>query len=248
MPTNSSEARQQNDDSSWLSVVRRWLYKPYIAIGGFIGATGAIVTAVLFLVNFFGSGPPGRQVQIVLGGGTGSTVACSGPSNHYACTNLAAGTSVRLVCTAYGQPQQFPGYTNGLWDYTSEGWVNDHYVGTNVQGPAAPGCVGTISRPVAGSVTPSIANGPYAVVTDEATNVSVRTVPGQSSPAKTSLHSGTLVRLTCSVAAGPVVPAPRALGPGASNNYWDKLVGPVGWIPDSYVATYNTQAVAPGCV
>ena len=43
------------------------------------------------------------------------------------------------------------------------------------------------------------------------------------------------------------IPAPRALGPAHTNNVWDRIATPFGWIPDSFVATYSVAPVAPPC-
>jgi hypothetical protein len=174
-----------------------------------------------------------------------ATLAYAGPSTHgYVAKPINVNMPVRVICTVYGEPLPF-GTKNALWDYTDHGWLNDHYITTGATGPTAPGCTGTTSNPSPGTDLPTKASGPYAVIAA----VPVRTQPTSTAPTETPpLAAGTFVRLQCTIAKGPVIPAPRALGPGASNNVWDQVVNPVGWVPDSYVDTYSLTPVAPACL
>lgn len=178
-----------------------------------------------------------------------NTTAYAGPSTrgYEVIGTVAVNTRVRVVCTAYGQPGTFGDRVVSLWDYTDRGWLNDHYVSTGTTDPTAPGCTGSTGRPQAGSTRTTVASGPYAVITDEGGRLPVLAEPDPSARVVDNLQSGQFVRLQCTLAQGPPVPAPRALGPARSNNVWDRIATPYGWVPDSFVATYSVAPVAPPC-
>jgi hypothetical protein len=185
----------------------------------------------------------------------GQIVAYGGPStqtSYQRLTVLAAGSYVHLICTAYGEPVVFGSTAHPLWDYTDKGWVNDHFVQTNVSGPAANGCTGTVGAPMEGKTTPSLSSGPFAVVADEGTFVSVHSDASPASSQLTQLEGGDLVVLVCSRSTGPVVMPPK--GYSLSNNDWDQIAphpdwdaGTKYWVPDSFVASYSARSTAPAC-
>ena len=185
------------------------------------------------------------RTTVVVPGGQGSTSAYRGPSTdgYPAAKTLLAGTPVVVVCTVYGEPSKFP---SAIWDYTDKGWLNDHFVGTGGRNPSANGCIGNVAKPTAGKTSPSLQSGPYAVIADEGLDVPVHAGPGDSAIVG-NLRGGDLVRVQCATSQGSVVPAPRALGNSRSNNVWDRIVAPPGWLPDSYVATYSVEPIAPRC-
>ncbi|HEU5107821.1 MAG TPA: hypothetical protein VFT95_04520 [Micromonosporaceae bacterium] len=178
-----------------------------------------------------------------------TTTAYAGPSQdgYPAVGGVPVNTRIDVICTAYGRPTRFGDRTVALWDYTERGWINDHYISTGTSAPIAPGCVGSISRPKQGTARPSTASGPWAIVAEEGRQVPVRSSPEATAGPVAFLAAGTFVRLQCTTAGGLVVPAPKAMGPGHSNDVWDRIVDPSGWVPDSFVATYSTRPVAPAC-
>lgn len=207
-----------------------------IAIGGFV---------------IFGQGQSQDNQEttgpVVVAAG-GATDTYTGPSaSGYTVKNVVpANTHIRIICTAYGAPLSF-GNKNALWDFTDLGWLNDHYVSTGTASPTAPGCTGSTGDPRPGTELPTKASGPYAVIADEGNDVPVRIHPATSASVAAELPAGRFVRIQCTAATGPVIPAPRALGPPGSDNVWDRIGNPAGWVPDSYVATYATVPVAPAC-
>jgi hypothetical protein len=178
-----------------------------------------------------------------------TTTAYAGPSTqgYSVIGTVPVNTRLHVICTAYGQPGNFDGRTVALWDYTDRGWLNDHYVSTGTAEPTAPGCTGNVGKPQAGATRTTVASGPYAVIADEGSRLPVRTEPGPSARVVEELPAGQFIRLQCTLTQGPVIPAPRALGVTHSNNVWDRIVAPSGWIPDSFVATYSVAPVAPPC-
>jgi hypothetical protein len=176
------------------------------------------------------------------------TSAYAGPSavGYIAVSHISTNTQVRVICTVYGSPFSSE-IENALWDYTDHGWLNDHFVSTGTQEPTAPGCTGTTKYPSPGTDLPTKASGPYAVIADEGRSVPVQRQPALAASTIRRLPAGTFVRLQCTIAKGPVISAPRAIGPSGSNNVWDRIVEPDGWIPDSYVATYSLKPVTPSC-
>jgi hypothetical protein len=178
-----------------------------------------------------------------------TTTAYAGPSTqgYNVIGTVPVNTRVRVICTAYGQPGRFDDRVVSLWDYTDRGWLNDHYVSTGTTEPTAAGCIGSTGKPQAGSTRTTVASGPYAVITDEGSRLPVRTEPNPSAQVIQQLPAGQFVRLQCTLTQGPVIPAPRALGPAHSNNVWDRIATPSGWVPDSFVATYSAAPVAPPC-
>lgn len=220
------------------------LLRLFALVAGFLLTLSGALLAVWLEVT----GNSTRTTVVVPGGG-GSTLSYTGPSTQgYAkLGNLKANEQVDVICTAYGEPLRFGDVNSSLWDYTSKGWLNDHFVSTGGPGPFANGCTGTTSTPRVGETRPTVPSGPYAIITDEHADLPVRTDAALTAPTIAMLKSGRFVRLQCTLAKGPVIPAPRGLGPGASNNIWDRIVEPSGWVPDSYVATHNVHAVAPSC-
>jgi hypothetical protein len=226
-----------------------FLGRPWWQGVGAIVGVAALVVAVLALV------PSGQQSSIssisavVTTDGDGATDAYAGPSTHgyYIKKTINANAVVHVICTVYGEP--YPsGAKNALWDYTDLGWLNDHFISTGAKGPTAPGCTGTASMPRAGTNIPTKPSGPYAVIADEGRRVPVRIQPTLTAPTTGGgLVPGTFVRLRCTIKRGPDIAAPRALGPAGSNNVWDRIVDPDGWVPDSYVATYSGEPIAPSC-
>jgi hypothetical protein len=199
--------------------------------------------------------PDPRLVQITDPDGDSGVVVYGGPSTRVSYQrrgNLAVGTQVHLICTVYGEPIGTDGASRSLWDYTDKGWINDHFVATNVSGPGANACTGSVTQPVEGSTVPSQRVGPFAIVTDEGASVPLRREASLSAAPLMSLPGGTFVVLQCSVSQGPVVAAPR--GYTTSNNDWDRLVklpdwdqSSAYWVPDSFVASYSPHSVAPAC-
>lgn len=192
--------------------------------------------------------PTGTSTVIIPGGG-GKTDAYAGPSTrgYVVERSLSAHTPVTVICTVYAQPRHFGTTTDALWDYTDHGWLNDHFVHTGVAGPTANGCLGSTNNPKLGGARPTKAAGPYAVTTAEGDPLPVRAQPAVSAPTIEDLTAGTFVSLQCTSINGPVIPAPHGLGPAHSNNVWDRIVDPDGWVPDSYVSTYSLHPVAPRC-
>jgi hypothetical protein len=196
-----------------------------------------------------------RLVEITAPDGESGVAVYGGPSTQTSYQrrgNVASGTQVRLVCTVYGEPIGRDGSSRALWDYTDKGWINDHFVATNVSGPAANACTGSVTQPVEGSTVPSQTVGPFAIVADEGAPVPLRREASLSAATLTSLPGGTFVVLRCSVRPGPVVAAPR--GYATSNNDWDQLVNQSDWdqastywVPDSFVASYSPHSTAPAC-
>lgn len=217
-----------------------------LVLGVLLVATG---TVVLVLHDPSERSRNGDPIVIVPGGG-GAATAYNGPSTrgYSVSTTVPVKTHVHVICTVYAQPLKFGATNVNLWDYTDHGWLNDHFVSTGVIGPTAPGCKGTVAKPMPGTDIPTRASGPYAVITDEGIILMVRKQPALSAPETgEKLAAGTFVRLACTVTAGPDIPAPRALGANRSNNVWDRLVGTGGYIPDSYLATYSIEPIAPPC-
>ena len=178
-----------------------------------------------------------------------TTTAYSGPSTqgYDVSETVRVNTRIRVICTVYGQPNTFEGNTVSLWDYTDHGWLNDHYISTGTTEPTAPGCTGNADKPQTGTTRTTVASGPYAIIADEGSRLPVRTDPNLSAHVSQELPTGQFIRLQCTLTQGPTIQAPRALGPTHSNNIWDRLAAPSGWVPDSYVATYSLTPVAPPC-
>ncbi len=206
--------------------------------------------AVIGLGSFFIIGPGHLQDNSVAAGEvvTANTSSYAGPSTQgYAVLgNVSVNTQVRVICTVYGEPAS-PGAGNALWDYTDHGWLNNQFISTGTVKPIAAGCGGTTSKPSAGVNLPTRSSGPYAVIAQEGSGVPVRAQPSLGSPTIHELAAGTFVWIQCTVSKGPVVPAPRAIGSAGSDNIWDQIVDSSGWVPDSYVATYTKNSVAPSC-
>jgi hypothetical protein len=179
---------------------------------------------------------------------TADTDSYAGPSTqgYVVQGSVSVNTQVRVTCTVYGEPAS-PDVTDSLWDYTDHGWVDNRYVSTGTTKPTAPGCDGTTSNPSAGANLPTKSSGPYVVIAQEGAGVPLRAQPVLGSPAILELAAGTFVRIQCTIVKGPIIPAPRAIGSTGSDNVWDQIVDPDGWVPDSYVATYSKNPVAPPC-
>jgi len=178
-----------------------------------------------------------------------TTRAYAGPSTqgYQVIGTVPVNTRLRMICTVHGQPNRFDGRVVSLWDYTDRGWLNDHYVSTGTTDPTAADCIVNIGKPQAGTTLTTVASGPYAVITDEGSGLPVRIGPYRLAQVTQELPAGQFVRLQCTLTQGPVISAPRALGPAHSNNVWDRIATPSGWVPDSFVATYSVAPVAPPC-
>lgn len=229
------------------------------ALAGVIGVVatlaGIVVTVLIATGGISGGGATSptepqrpnvaatKQVSV-----KSDTRAYAGPSDeggYTADASVATGEQVGLVCALYGAPVGTA--HNRLWYYTQQGWLSDHFLATYSIEPLVNECTGDLNSPTVGDAPPNVRAGPFAVFTDQG-RVDVRSAASLTAGIVKSIPDHALVSLQCSVATGPVVPAPRALGPSASNNNWDKIAQPPGWIPDSFVASYSgAQSSAPRC-
>ena len=159
-----------------------------------------------------------------------------------------------LRCSLLGSPVVT---SNRLWYFveyrkggsTENGWIPDHFLSTGQPAQSVTkACIGHIDDPVEGSHVPNVSSGPYPVITDEGSNLAIRSSASGSARAVASLRSGDIVVLSCKVTTTGINPAPRALGPTVSNGDWDRIILPkVGWIPDSNVNSQSTTSTAPAC-
>ena len=188
------------------------------------------------------------QTKVISPEGALSAPVYAGPStiSYRALPQVPVGTVLKLVCSAFGQPvRSATSETENRWDYAEGfGWLNYR----NVTGGAlrVNGCKDAVSHPSEGS-TPPDATGPYSTYMDESADPIVYLDHSMSSNAVAHLRVTSLVRIKCTYVGGPVIPAPRALGSLASNNVWDYISSQHGWIPDSFVLTGSSTAVAPSC-
>jgi hypothetical protein len=181
--------------------------------------------------------------------GTSLIQAYDGPSTHgYTTASLVPPlTTVQLICALFGENVLSQG-SNPLWYYTDHAWIPDHYLATGTKSPRTSGCLGNVSAPHTGQEAPTLQAGPFPVLTDEGTLLPVRSSPTAASAPVGTLQSGDIVVLQCSVRSHTVNPAPRALGAGAANDQWDRIVTPIhGWVPDSNVDTHTSSSPAPRC-
>jgi hypothetical protein len=159
---------------------------------------------------------------------------------------VSAGSFLRLICTAYGEPVTEQGGTGRLWDATDHGWISDQLLETGRSGAAAPGCLGNVRNPSPGRDAGSATSGPFAVIADAA--LIVHSGPSAPSPQSGSLIDGDLVLLDCSTRTGQQVPPPQRLSGAGGNDQWDRLLSPsTGWIPDSNVDSHSSGSAATSC-
>lgn len=159
---------------------------------------------------------------------------------------VLAGTYLRLICTAYGEPVTEQGGTSRLWDATDQGWISDLLLETKQRGAAAPACAGNVHNPIPGGNDGAATSGPFAVIADG--TLDIRSGPDASSSRTSSLVDGDLVLLYCSTRTGQPVPPPQRLSGAGGNDQWDRLQSPsTGWIPDSNVDSHTNGSAAPSC-
>jgi hypothetical protein len=159
-------------------------------------------------------------------------------------STVTAGSRVGVICSAYGQPVALNGATARLWDYTTAGWLNDQLLQTNSPDPVVPACLGNVRSLYPGSGPPRRDTGPFPVITD--TGPSLRDSPSPSGAVTAAVGDGDPVQLSCSVHS-TFVPAPSRLAGAGSNDQWDRVVSPAGWLPDSYVDSHTSGSAAPPC-
>jgi hypothetical protein len=196
-----------------------------------------------------GSTPDGRP-RVIAPDGAISAPVYDGPSqiSYRMLRHVPVETVLNLKCAAFGGSVPFAsGGSSNLWNYVADvGWLNERYVST---GGAAlvNGCLGSVSDPRVGTTPPDKHTGPYSTYTDEGADLIVYSDHTTSSRVVARLRGDSLVRIKCTYVGGPAIPAPRGHGPIASNNVWDLILSPSGWIPDSFVLTATSNAVAPSC-
>ena len=163
----------------------------------------------------------------------------NGPSSHYASIGVVnSGDSVTVLCTGYGEP--IGDASNRLWDYTSGGWIADHYLNTGTTQPTEPGCTGDVNSPSVGSAESSAGHGPFPILTVGGSSVDTRSDAGSGGSTVSSVSSGEMVYVQCTRSADEVD------GPGGANSDWDQLADGT-WVPDALVDTQTNGSPAPTC-
>jgi len=132
-----------------------------------------------------------------------------------------------------------------LWIATSQGWFSSLVLGASSSLSALPACTGSVTSLQPGASPPTIAAGPYPVVTDSG-GLAVTDAPNTSANQVGSLTNGELVTLVCSQVS-QFVTAPNVIANEGSNDQWDKIQSPAGWVPDSWVDSESNGSVAPSC-
>jgi hypothetical protein len=195
----------------------------------------------------------GEQPGTLIGSDTSNRTPMGGPTDTplwgEADVPLPAGFAVTVFCASYGATASGVGRSSGLWYATNIGWFGSGTIQILDSGHTPEACTGSVADPVAGSDPPSRSAGPYPVVADQpgaVSSVVVRASPASDSPEVAALDDGALVTLVCSVHA-QFVPAPQRIEGEGSNDQWDKVASPSGWIPDSWVDSQTSGSAAPPC-
>ena len=192
---------------------------------------------------------PAPSARILAANGS-APVSSGGPTSlvtpfGQADVPAAVGSQVTLTCALFGQGLTVNGGSSKLWIATSQGWFNSLVLSPSLALSSLPACTGSVTSPQPGTSPPTIASGPYPVVTDSSA-LAVTDAPNTSANQVASLTNGDLVTLICSQVA-QFVQAPNVIANEGSNNQWDKIQSPVGWVPDSWVDSQSNGSVAPPC-
>lgn len=161
----------------------------------------------------------------------------AGPgSQEYPVTTTGSdGENLTVFCQVDGESVDGA----NLWDYTSNGWINDGLV---TFAGSLNACAGSVSSPTATTEAPDPMLGPFPVYR-QGVDATVYNFPDTSSPA-TTLSDGTFVTIECT-AAGPREEAPANYG---GNSQWDRIGSPTsGWVPDAWINNHADTSDAPAC-
>jgi|GEM_PF-3592289 len=212
-------------------------------------AVGVLLIGFGIFLNLpSGSTADGRP-KVVSPVGARSAPVYTGPSqvSYRKLQEVQVESILDLRCSAFGAPVPFAvGGASNLWNYAEGvGWLNVRYVSTG-DAPLVNGCTGSVSHLGVGT-TPPDKTRPYSIYTDEGADLLVYSDHATNSSVVAHLKGDSLVRIKCTYEGGSTIPAPRGHGAVASNNVWDRILSPSGWIPDSFVLTGTSNAVVPSC-